>query len=68
MGVHWNESESYLYPASVSSWSPIEWFHQIISAVETEYVYKLCFTERTQWENIKESVKQSIKMVNYNLK
>lgn len=66
MGVNWNTSEHYLCPTSVGSWSSIDWFHQIISALENEYGYQLCITEKTQWENIDESLKQSIKMVNGN--
>jgi len=60
MGVYWDVSEHYLYPSSVGSWSPGEWYHQIISAVKDEYNYQLYITSNTQWENINEPLKQSI--------
>ena len=60
MGVHWNAPEHFLYPKSVGSWSPIEWFRQIIFAVKSEYGYQLHITEKTKWENIDAQLKQSI--------
>ena len=60
MGVYWDVSEHYLYPLSVGSWQPIKWYYHIVDAVKNEYNYQLYITSNTQWENINESLKQSI--------
>ncbi len=56
MGVYWDASKNCLYPLSVGSWSPSQWYHQIVSAVKDEYKYQLCITNITQWENIDETI------------
>lgn len=65
MNVYWNEAGRYLYNRIVGSWSPVDWLRQIISAVEIEYGYHLFITEDTKWENIDDSIKQSITQVRF---
>lgn len=63
MNICWNESEHYLYHRISGSWSPVDWYRQISSAVENEYGCHLYLTERTIWDNIDESTKETIKKV-----
>ncbi len=56
-GVQWNNENNCLYSQIMRSWSPIDWFRQIISAVEVEYGHCLYTTEKTEWENIDTSFK-----------
>jgi len=55
MGVQWENN--YLYSQIMRSGSPIEWFRQILRAVEVEYGHYLYITEKTEWENIDVSLK-----------
>ena len=41
MGVQWNGENHYLYSQAIHSWTPVDWFHQILAAVEVEYGYHL---------------------------
>jgi hypothetical protein len=52
MGVQWNTENRHLYSQVLNSGTPIDWFHQILAAVEIEYGYRLCITEKTKWKNI----------------
>ena len=57
MGVQWNNENHYFYSQIMRSWNPVDWFRQILSAVEVEYGYFLYITEKTEWENIDEFFK-----------
>lgn len=60
MRVQWNDENHYLYSQTMRSWNPVNWFCQILSAVEVEYGYNLYITEKTEWENIDEVFKSLI--------
>ncbi len=60
MGVQWNDENHYLYSQAIHSWTPVDWFHQILAAVEVEYGYRLYITEKTEWKNIDMSLKKLI--------
>ena len=52
MGIYWDSSELFLYPRIIGSWSPADWFRQILKAVADEYGCKLILTSRTRWTGI----------------
>ena len=60
MGVQWNGEYHYLYSQVMDTHNVVDWFQQIIRAVETEYGYSLYITEETEWNNITESTKNHI--------
>ena len=61
MGVNWNHQNHYLYSQVMNSWTPIDWFRQILAAVQSEYEYHLYTTEKTEWKNIDKSLVNLIK-------
>ena len=61
MGVQWNNEHLFMYSQIMGSWSPVDWFNQMLRAVEVEYGLCLFITEKTEWENIDESFKELIK-------
>ena len=60
MGVQWNSENHYLFSQIMISWTPVDWFRQIISAVEAEYGRHLYITEKTERENINGSFRRLI--------
>jgi hypothetical protein len=60
MGVYWNSPEGFLYPRLLGSWSPTDWFRQILAAVKNEYGCKLYLAPETNWLNIDEITRESI--------
>lgn len=60
MGVHWNDNEFFLYHHSKGSWSVIQWYQQIIKAVNIEYGINLVINQKTKWENINDIIKNEI--------
>jgi len=66
MGVQWNNENLFIYSQMMGLWTPVDWFRQILSAVEVEYGLCLYITEKTQWENIDGSFKELIEVENEN--
>ncbi len=60
MGVYWNSSERFLYPRIIGSWSPANWFRQILKAVRDEYGCELFLTSKTRWTNVDEVTRKAI--------
>jgi hypothetical protein len=60
MGVYWNSSERFLYPRIIGSWSPTDWFRQILKVARDEYGCKLYLTSKTRWTNIDEVTRKAI--------
>ena len=60
MEVNWNEEKKVLYSPVPRDWSYINWFKQIISAVQQEYGCTLKTAENTRWFNIPGELKTEI--------
>lgn len=60
VGVQWNDENHYLYSQIMRSRNPLDWFRQILGAVEVEYGYILYITEKTEWKNIDGTFKRLI--------
>jgi hypothetical protein len=60
MGIYWNSSEGFLYPRIVGSWSPTDWFRQILAADRNEYHCELYITLETEWINIDKGTRKAI--------
>lgn len=59
MEVYWNNETLSLYGAKPRKWSYLDWFKQIIRAVE-EQSCKLSLNEKTNWVNIPKELKEKI--------
>ena len=60
MGVHWDEPQKCLYHDPPKSWNTLQWYRQIIAAVENEYGITLKVCPETVFENIDEKIKIAI--------
>jgi|LSQX01.1.fsa_nt_gb hypothetical protein len=60
MGIDWNSTEGFLFPRLLGSWSPADWFRQILAAVRNEYEFELFITPETEWINIDKSTREAI--------
>lgn len=58
--VHWDSKQECLYSPKPREWSYLDWYKQIVSAVMSEYEYKLVITQETKWTNITDTLKQEI--------
>ncbi len=67
MGIDWNDAEVYLYPREKGSWSPTQWFRQILLAVINEYRCELYLTPETSWSNTDEPTKEAIENLKINM-
>lgn len=60
MGIDWNSNEGFLFPRLLGSWSPVDWFRQILAAVRNEYRCELLLTLDTEWINIDQAIREAI--------
>jgi hypothetical protein len=58
-GVYWNSAEEFIYPQIIGSWSPADWFRQVLEAVKDEYGCRLYLTSETSWANIDEITRKA---------
>ena len=57
--VHWDEKENYLYSPKPRKWSYLDWYNHMHDAAKIQS-YKLLITQKTNWVNIPENLKQEI--------
>ncbi len=58
--VHWDSKKECLYSPKPREWTYLDWYKQIISAVESEYGYELVLTVETKWTNTPDTLKHDI--------
>ncbi len=58
--VHWDHKKHCLYSPKPREWSYLDWYKQIVSAVMSEYGYKLVVNQETKWAEIPNTLKQEI--------
>ena len=58
--VHWDEEGKFLYSPKPREWTYLDWYNQIISVLETDFNYRLKFTNKTIWTNISDDLKMQI--------
>jgi hypothetical protein len=58
--VHWDDKENFLYSPKPKDWTYFDWYKQIVGVVEIECNCKLLLTDKTQWSNIPNEVRQQI--------
>jgi len=59
MGVHWDDEKKFLYSPAPKEWTYLDWFKQIISAVEAQSC-ELKVVEETAWVNIDSILREEI--------
>ncbi len=57
--VHWDSKKERLYSPKPGEWTYLDWYKQIISAVESEYGRKLVLTAETKWTDIPDTLERS---------
>ena len=58
--VDWDNNEKYLFSPKPGEWSNFDWYRQIIIATKGEYGCQLVLTDKTQWTNIPNELKDQI--------
>ena len=61
MEVYWDRATRRLsHPRPPRTWTPVQWFQQIIGAVADEYGVQLKLTDDTLWSNVPVDVQAQI--------
>ena len=58
--VGWDDKEHFLYSPKPKEWTYFDWYRQIIMATKDEYGCQLVLTDKTQWTNIPNELKDQI--------
>lgn len=58
--IGWDDMKEVLYSPKPKEWTYFDWYRQIILAAKGEYGCQLVLTEKTQWINIPDELKQQI--------
>lgn len=58
--VGWDDIEHFLYSPKPREWTYFDWYRQIIMATKGEYGCQLFLTDKTQWTNISDKLKEQI--------
>jgi hypothetical protein len=58
--VHWDDKRMTLYSPKPRNWNYLDWFKHITNVSETECSIKLELTEKTEWINIPNELKNEI--------
>ena len=58
--VGWDVKEYFLYSSKPREWTYFDWYRQIIMATKDEYGCQLVLTDKTQWTNIPNELKDQI--------
>ena len=58
--VGWDDKEHFLYSPKPKEWTYFDWYRQIIMATKDEYGCQLVLTNKTQWTNIPNELKDQI--------
>lgn len=62
MEIHWDNAAHCLYaPEKMKDWSYLDWFKQILKAVNSEYGYVLSIDKETKWSNVPNELINKIK-------
>ncbi|SFT06188.1 hypothetical protein [Mucilaginibacter polytrichastri] len=59
-GVHWNNTECYLYAPQPREWSYADWFKHIMNVIREECDCTLTISADTIWTNIPDQLKNQI--------
>jgi len=58
--VHWDSKRLTLYSPKPRDWSYLDWYLHIIKIAKTECSINLILTDKTEWINISEDLKNEI--------
>ena len=58
--VGWDDKKKVLYSPKPKEWTYFDWYRQIIMATKGEYGCQLLLTDKTEWINIPDELKQQI--------
>jgi hypothetical protein len=58
--INWDDKRKVLYSPKPKEWTYFDWYRQIIMATKGEYGCKLVLTDKTQWTNISDKLKEQI--------
>jgi len=58
--VGWDDKEKVLYSPEPRDWTYFDWYRQILLATKGEYGCNLVLTDKTQWTNIPDKLKEQI--------
>lgn len=58
--IHWDSKKKCLYSPKPREWTYLDWYKQIMAAVESEYGYELILTAETKWTNAPATLKDKI--------
>ena len=58
--VGWDDKERFLYSPKPKEWTYFDWYRQIIMVTKDEYGCQLVLTDKTQWINIPDELKEQI--------
>ena len=58
--VSWDDKNKVLYSPKPKEWTYFDWYRQIILATKGEYGCQLVLTDKTQWINIPDELKEQI--------
>lgn len=58
--IGWDDMKEVLYSPKPKEWTYFDWYRQIILAAKSEYGCQLVLTEKTQWINIPDELKEQI--------
>lgn len=58
--VGWDAKGKFLYSPKPREWSYFMWYRHIVDAVNAEYGCRLHWTDKTQWTNIADNLKEQI--------
>lgn len=58
--VHWDNEKSTLYSPKPRDWSYLEWYLHIVGVAKSECSVILKLTNKTEWINIPEDLKNKI--------
>ncbi len=59
-GVRWQHQKRALIAYELSDLSPVQWFHQIVASVQSEYGQVLELRPDTRWTNVSESERRQM--------
>jgi len=58
--VHWDNDKKTLYSPKPRDWNYLNWFSHIVGVAKTECSTELILTNKTEWINISEDLKNKI--------
>ncbi len=58
--VHWDNKNMTLYSPKPRDWSYLDWYLQIVRVIKDECSVSLILTEKTEWINISDELKEKI--------